>query len=44
MNFFNRAFEKVISAREEQAQRYVNEYMSAHGLEASVDLTVDPRG
>jgi hypothetical protein len=44
MNFFSRAFEKVISAREEQVQRYVDEYMSARGFDASVDLTVDPRG
>nr|WP_319388448.1 hypothetical protein [uncultured Cohaesibacter sp.] len=44
MNFFNRALEKVIAAREEQAQRFVDEYMSDRGLGSFIDMTNDPRG
>ncbi|WP_319413417.1 hypothetical protein [uncultured Cohaesibacter sp.] len=44
MNFFNRALEKVINAREAQAQRFVDEYMSDRGLDSIIDMTNDPRG
>ncbi|WP_316860102.1 hypothetical protein [uncultured Cohaesibacter sp.] len=44
MNFFNRALDRVISAREAQAQRFVDEYMADHGLESMIDMSVDPRG
>ena len=44
MNFFNRAFDKYIQAREAQAERFVNDYMAERGLESFLDLTVDPRG
>nr|WP_319516871.1 hypothetical protein [uncultured Cohaesibacter sp.] len=42
MNFFNRAFENLITAREEQANRFINEYAADNGL--SIDLSTDPRG
>jgi hypothetical protein len=43
MNFFNRAFEKVVAAREEQAQRFVDEYISAHGIDTMLGSISDPR-
>ena len=44
MNFFNRAFEKVVAAREEQAQRYVNEFMAeSSGFDFDNDI-LNPRG
>nr|WP_321455730.1 hypothetical protein [uncultured Cohaesibacter sp.] len=43
MNFFNRAFEKVVAAREEQAQRYVNEFMADRGFDFDKDI-LNPRG
>ena len=43
MNFFNRAFEKVIAAREEQANRFVDEYLAENGINADIDL-LNPRG
>lgn len=44
MNFFNRAFEKVIAAREEQAQRFVDEMIAERGLDVMVDMSSDLRG
>ena len=44
MNFFNRAFDKFVQAREAQAERFVSEYMSERGLDSYIDTTVDPRG
>nr|WP_320143380.1 hypothetical protein [uncultured Cohaesibacter sp.] len=44
MNFFNRAFEKVIAAREEQAQRFVDEMIAERGLDVMVDMSNDLRG
>ena len=44
MNFFNRAFEKVIAAREEQAQRFVDEMIAERGLDVIVDMSNDLRG
>nr|WP_319515752.1 hypothetical protein [uncultured Cohaesibacter sp.] len=43
MNFFNRAFERVVAAREEQAQRFVDEFISDRGLDAMIDMSNDPR-
>ena len=43
MNFFNRAFEKVIAAREEQAQRFVDEMIAERGLDVMVDMSNDLR-
>ena len=42
MNFFNRAYENLVSAREEQANRFVNDYVANNGL--NIDLTTDLRG
>ncbi|WP_321338279.1 hypothetical protein [uncultured Cohaesibacter sp.] len=44
MNFFNRAFEKVIAVREEQAQRFVDEMIAERGLDVMVDMSNDLRG
>ncbi len=44
MNFFNRAFDRVVAAREEQAQRFVDEFATDRGFDVAFDLTVDPRG
>ncbi|SNY94358.1 hypothetical protein SAMN04515647_4678 [Cohaesibacter sp. ES.047] len=43
MNFFNRAFDKYIQAREAQAERFVNEYMADRGIDGLDGLNIDSR-
>ena len=43
MNFFNRALDRVIAAREEEAVRYINEYMADRGLDKEFGM-MNPRG
>nr|WP_319389229.1 hypothetical protein [uncultured Cohaesibacter sp.] len=44
MNILNRAFERIISAREEEAQRYIDNLMADHGFDISKDEVNNPRG
>ncbi|WP_280955373.1 hypothetical protein [Cohaesibacter haloalkalitolerans] len=44
MNILNRAFERIVSAREEEAQRYIENLMADHGFDISKDENNNPRG
>nr|WP_320144009.1 hypothetical protein [uncultured Cohaesibacter sp.] len=44
MNLFNRALDRVIAAREEQAQRFVDEFNAEHGYNVASDMSNDLRG
>jgi hypothetical protein len=44
MNILNRAFERLVSAREEEAQRYIENLMADHGFDISKDENNNPRG
>ena len=43
MNFFNRAFDKYVQAREAQAERFVSEYMADRGLDSLDALNIESR-
>ena len=43
MNFFNRAFERVVAAREEQASRFLEDFLADRGIDADSDM-LNPRG
>ncbi|WP_319484980.1 hypothetical protein [uncultured Cohaesibacter sp.] len=44
MNILNRAFERLVAAREEEAHRYIENLMADHGFDISKDDVNNPRG
>ncbi|WP_280952853.1 hypothetical protein [Cohaesibacter celericrescens] len=43
MNFFNRAFDRYIQSREEQAERFVSTYMADHGIDTMLEISTDSK-